>query len=262
VLKEDTSLDIIDGRHLVVEARLKPGSANYFMPNSCVMNEDKNIFLITGPNMSGKSTFLRQNALIIILAQIGCFVPAKSATIGLVDAIYSRVGASDDLFKGQSTFMVEMLELSTILHKATHRSFLILDEIGRGTSTYDGLSIAWSSLEYLHNIIKAKVLFATHYHELTQLEKHLKRLECYCIKVDEGNDNIIFLYEIIKGYVNKSYGIEVAKLAGIPKNLIHRAYEILSQLEKSNNTLESSKILELDFNRDIDTIKNKKYEEY
>ncbi len=265
VLTTNTELEIIDGRHLVVENRLKKsksGSINYFMPNSCVMNEEKNIFLITGPNMSGKSTFLRQNALIIILAQMGCFVPAKSARIGLVDAIYSRVGASDDLFKGQSTFMVEMLELSAILHKSTYKSFLILDEIGRGTSTYDGLSIAWSTLEYLHNVIKAKVLFATHYHELTQLENKLKKLECYCIKVDECNDNIVFLYEIIKGYVKKSYGIEVAKLAGIPSNLINRAYEILSQLEQSNNNLESSKILELDFKEDTDYINNKKYKDY
>lgn len=236
ILHDGMDLEIIEGRHLVIQNRLKESQdgLSYFIPNNCIMKEDKNIFLITGPNMSGKSTYLRQNAIIILLAQMGSFVPAKFAKIGIVDAIFSRVGASDDLFKGQSTFMVEMMELSAILNQATERSFLILDEIGRGTSTYDGLSIAWSTLEYLHNIVKSKVLFATHYHELVELENELKRLECHMVKIEEKDNKIIFLYEIKKGYVNKSYGIEVGKLAGLPVDVVKRAYEVLSSLESKN----------------------------
>ena len=233
-------LDIQLGRHVVVESHLK--TYNYknndtvnFVANDCYMNTDKNLFLITGPNMSGKSTYLRQNALIIIMAQVGCFVPAKSARIGVVDAIYSRVGASDDIAKGQSTFMVEMLELATILKKATNRSFIILDEVGRGTSTYDGLSIAWATLEYLHNVMQTRTIFATHYHELVNLEDKLKRVICYYVKIAEHNNKLIFLHSLAQGYVNKSYGIDVAKLAGVPAPVIARAQEILHALESSEN---------------------------
>lgn len=221
---------VTKGRHLVVEASLKTNSRETFVPNDCFMTGGKSIHLITGPNMSGKSTFLRQQALIIIMAQVGCFVPAEHAHIGVVDAIFSRVGASDDLFKGQSTFMVEMLELSTILNYATEHSFLILDEIGRGTSTYDGLSIAWSSLEYLNNQLKSRTLFATHYHELVAL-KELDAVDFYYVDVKEHKDGIIFMHTLKQGVVNKSYGIEVAKIAGLPNLVIKRAKEILGVLE-------------------------------
>lgn len=184
IVDNSSSFIIENGRHLVVEKSIKKKENAFFVPNSCNMI-DKNIFLITGPNMSGKSTYLRQNALLIIMAQSGCFVPATSAHIGVCDAIFSRVGASDDLFKGQSTFMVEMLELATILNYATEKSFIILDEIGRGTSTYDGLSIAWSTLEYINNKLQARTLFATHYHELIELQSKLKLLECYYVQVSE-----------------------------------------------------------------------------
>jgi DNA mismatch repair protein MutS len=239
IVDDSKTFNIKEGRHCVVEDRLKKSQINQynkvnnFIPNNCNMDEG-NIFLITGPNMSGKSTFLRQNALLIVLAQIGCFVPAKFAHIGVCDAIYSRVGASDDLFKGQSTFMVEMLELSVILNCATEKSFLILDEIGRGTSTYDGLSIAWATLEYINNKIKSRTLFATHYHELVDLEKQLQNVICYCVNVAEDGANIVFLYEIIKGFISKSYGVEVAKLAGLPREIIKKSYEILNKLENKN----------------------------
>lgn len=223
---------IENGRHLVVEKSIKKKENSFFVPNSCNM-VDKNIFLITGPNMAGKSTYLRQNALLIIMAQSGCFVPAQSAHIGVCDAIFSRVGASDDLFKGQSTFMVEMLELATILNYATDKSFIILDEIGRGTSTYDGLSIAWSTLEYINNKLKARTLFATHYHELIELEKKIDLLECYYVQVLEEQGRISFMHSVIKGAVSKSYGIEVAKIAGLPNNVIKNAQSILTKLEKT-----------------------------
>ncbi|XWO14114.1 DNA mismatch repair protein MutS [Candidatus Hepatincola sp. Pdp] len=229
-LDNDTAFSITKGRHLVVEESLKVNSRESFVPNNCYMLGGKIIHLIMGPNMSGKSTFLRQQALIIIMAQVGCFVPAEHAHIGIVDAIFSRVGASDDLFKGQSTFMVEMLELSTILNYATERSFLILDEIGRGTSTYDGLSIAWSSLEYLNSQLKSRTLFATHYHELVAL-KDLDAIDFYYVDVKEYKDGIIFMHTLKQGVVGKSYGIEVAKLAGLPNFVIQRAKEILSVLE-------------------------------
>ena len=185
--------------------------------------------------MGGKSTFLRQNALINIMAQMGSFVPAKKAKIGISDRIFSRVGSGDDLSKGQSTFMVEMLETASILNLATAKSFVILDEIGRGTSTWDGLSLAWSVIENIHNKIKCRTLFATHYHELTKLNKTLNKLSLYFLDAKEFNDEIVFLYKLIPGSANKSYGLQVAKLAGVPSNVIERAKNILINLEEDNN---------------------------
>lgn len=237
----DGAIDIVDGRHPVVEHMSKE---ELFVPNSTTINlEDSRFYIITGPNMAGKSTYLRQVALITLMAQIGCFVPASQASISIVDRIFTRVGASDDLSQGQSTFMVEMNELSNILHNATKNSLIILDEIGRGTSTYDGLSIAWSVVEYLsqNNHISAKTLFATHYHELTELEGKFDGVKNYCISVKQSGDDIIFLRKIIRGGASRSYGIEVAKLAGIPEQVIRRAKEILSQLEEHdiNNNITS-----------------------
>jgi DNA mismatch repair protein MutS len=208
-----------------------------FVPNDAVLDHEENKFLIiTGPNMAGKSTYLRQVALIVLMAQIGCFIPAESAKIGLVDRIFTRVGASDDLSQGQSTFMVEMSELANILHNATDRSLIILDEIGRGTSTYDGLSIAWAVVEYLSNSdsISAKSMFATHYHELTELEGKFKGVKNYFITAREMNDDIVFLRKIKRGESNQSYGIQVAKLAGVPDEVIDRSNEILKNLEKND----------------------------
>ena len=222
-------LFIKNGRHPVVEDTL-PLVSDY-TPNDCQL-DDGNIWLITGPNMAGKSTFLRQNAIIIILAQTGLFVPAEKAEIGLVDKIFSRVGASDNLSKGQSTFMVEMMETASILNKATEKSFIIFDEVGRGTSTYDGLAIAWAILEYLLEKLKAKVLFATHYHELTSLNKKSIQIKNYKMEIKEWNNEIIFLYKIVQGEANKSYGLEVAKLAGLPDDLILKANEILNSFEQ------------------------------
>lgn len=231
---EGNEIKIINGRHPVVE-RVSDGES--FVPNDTTLDGDNNRFyIITGPNMAGKSTYLRQVALIVLLAQIGCFVPADEACIGVVDRIFTRVGASDDLFQGQSTFMVEMSELSNILHNATEKSLIILDEIGRGTSTYDGLSIAWSVVEYLSDkrTLGAKSLFATHYHELTELEGKIDGVKNYCISVEEKGDNIVFLRKIIRGGAEQSYGIQVAKLAGVPKDVINRAKEILFQLEQND----------------------------
>ena len=191
------------------------------------------MLIITGPNMAGKSTFIRQVALIVLMAQIGSFVPAARAEIGLVDRIFTRVGASDDLSRGQSTFMVEMNETANILNNATARSLVILDEIGRGTSTFDGLSIAWSVAEFLHDKVKARTLFATHYHELTELELTRGGVKNFNIAVREWNDQIIFLRKIVAGGADKSYGIQVARLAGLPPEVITRAKEILSNLEQS-----------------------------
>ncbi len=226
-------LCIIEGRHPVVESML---SQQEFVPNSVELNcSDSRMLIITGPNMAGKSTFIRQVAIITLMAQIGCFVPAKSAKIGVVDRVFTRVGASDDLALGHSTFMVEMSEVSNILKNATSKSLIILDEIGRGTSTFDGLSIAWSVVEYVNDveIIGAKSLFATHYHELTQLESLLEGVKNYCIKVQESEEGVIFLRKIIPGSADQSYGIEVAKLAGLPERVVKRAREILSKLESN-----------------------------
>lgn len=204
-----------------------------FISNDTYLNNfESRISIITGPNMAGKSTYMRQTALIVLMAQIGSFVPAASANIGICDRIFTRVGASDDLASGQSTFMVEMSEVANILRNATKNSLLILDEIGRGTSTYDGLSIAWAVVEYISNseLLGAKTLFATHYHELTELEGKLSSVNNYCIAVKEDGDDIVFLRKIVKGGADRSYGIQVAKLAGVPDIVINRANEICNQL--------------------------------
>lgn len=231
-------LEIVNGRHPVVE---KLRTSERFVPNDAIMDQDEIIRIITGPNMSGKSTFLRQVALIVLMAQMGSFIPAESARIGLVDRIFTRIGAQDEIHAGQSTFMVEMIEAANILHNATSRSLLILDEIGRGTSTYDGVSIAWAMIEYIHSHpnLKAYTLFATHYHELTELAEMLPGVRNYNVAVSESDGNVIFLHKIIPGGADRSYGIHVAQLAGLPKPVIQRADEILQQLEKtSGSTLE------------------------
>ncbi|MFA6736202.1 MAG: DNA mismatch repair protein MutS, partial [Saccharofermentanales bacterium] len=231
-ISDGFELDIRNGRHPVVEKTLKNGE---FVPNSVSMDKSENRFiLITGPNMGGKSTYMRQNALLVILAQIGSFVPAESMRAGIVDKVFTRVGASDDLASGRSTFMVEMSEVAGILQNATPRSLLILDEIGRGTSTYDGLAIAWAVTEYLSdiNIIGCRTMFATHYHELTELESSLEGVVNFHVQVAEADKEIVFLHTIAKGGSDDSYGIEVAKLAGVQSNVIRRAREILAILEK------------------------------
>jgi DNA mismatch repair protein MutS len=231
-LTDDDVLSIHDGRHPVVELML-PGER--FVPNDTVFSEAERIHVVTGPNMSGKSTILRQVALIVLLAQIGSFVPAREATIGLMDRIFTRIGAQDEIHAGQSTFMVEMVEMANILHHATRRSLIILDEIGRGTSTYDGLSIAWAVVEHLHNHpnLRAKTLFATHYHELTELAALLPCVANYNVAVAEEGDHVVFLHHIIPGGADRSYGIHVAQLAGLPRPVIQRAEEILAELESS-----------------------------
>ena len=234
-LNEKGLIDIKDGRHPVVERMIQN---EMFVANDTYLdNGSKRVSIITGPNMAGKSTYMRQSALIVLMAQIGSFVPAKSAKIGIVDRIFTRVGASDDLASGQSTFMVEMSEVANILRNATSNSLLILDEIGRGTSTFDGLSIAWAVVEHISNprLLGAKTLFATHYHELTELEGKLNSVNNYCIAVKEKGDDIVFLRKIVKGGADKSYGIQVAKLAGVPDNVIERAKEIVEEL--SNNDI-------------------------
>jgi DNA mismatch repair protein MutS len=231
----DGSLTFIvkDGRHPVVEDALAKAGEARFMANDCTLGNDHTaIWLLTGPNMAGKSTFLRQNALIVVLAQMGSFVPASFAHIGVVDRLFSRVGAADDLARGRSTFMVEMVETAAILNQATERSLVILDEIGRGTATYDGLSIAWATLEHLHDVNKPRALFATHYHELTSLAERLQRLRCMTMAVKEWNGEVIFLHQVKEGAANRSYGIEAAKRAGLPASVIARAQEVLSKLEQ------------------------------
>ncbi len=232
-LSAENGLDIRDGRHPVVERGL---SGARFVPNDSTYEGGEIVRIITGPNMSGKSTFLRQVALIVLMAQIGSYVPASSAHIGLVDRIFTRIGAQDEIHAGQSTFMVEMIEAANILHHATPRSLLILDEIGRGTSTYDGLSIAWAVVEYIHNHprLRARTLFATHYHELTQLSDLLPGVRNYNVAVSEAEGQVVFLHKIIPGGADRSYGIHVAQLAGLPRPVILRASEILNQLEASS----------------------------
>jgi len=229
-------LEIREGRHPVVE-RLLPGQTR-FVPNDAALEDGERVRLITGPNMSGKSTYLRQVALIVLMAQMGSFVPAKSARIGLVDRIFTRIGAQDEIHAGQSTFMVEMVETANILHHATPRSLLILDEIGRGTSTYDGLSIAWAVIEYIHNHpkLRARTLFATHYHELVQLATHLPGVRNYNVAVTEADGTVVFLHKIIPGGADRSYGIHVGHLAGLPRPVLQRAQEILAELEASSGT--------------------------
>lgn len=224
--------DVEDGRHPVVEASLAREHGGAFVGNDCRLGGDySNIWLITGPNMAGKSTFLRQNAIIAVMAQIGSFVPAKRARIGVVNKLFSRVGASDDLARGRSTFMVEMVETASILNRADERSLVILDEIGRGTATFDGLSIAWAVVEHLHEVNRCRVLFATHYHELTSLVGKLHKMSLHCMKIKEFNDEVIFLHEVIDGAADRSYGIHVAKLAGLPPVVLKRAEQVLSSLE-------------------------------
>jgi DNA mismatch repair protein MutS len=221
------------GRHPVVEAALASDHANPFVPNECDLSPDKKrIWLVTGPNMAGKSTFLRQNALIAVLAQMGAFVPAESAHIGIVDKLFSRVGAADDLARGRSTFMVEMVETAAILNQATERSLVILDEIGRGTATFDGLAIAWAAVEHMHEKNRSRALFATHYHEMTALAERLTSLACVTMTVKEWKDTIVFLHEVAPGAADRSYGIHVAKLAGLPAAVIGRAEEVLRALEE------------------------------
>ncbi len=236
ILNDKGVIDIKDGRHPVVEKMI---DHDMFVANDTYLNNNNHcISVITGPNMAGKSTYMRQSALIVLMAQLGSFVPAKSASIGIVDRIFTRVGASDDLASGQSTFMVEMNEVANILRNATSKSLLVLDEIGRGTSTFDGLSIAWAVIEHISNkkILGAKTLFATHYHELTELEGKMNNVNNYCIAVKEKGDDIVFLRKIIKGGADRSYGIQVAKLAGVPDMVIDRAKEIAEQLSDNDIT--------------------------
>ena len=225
------AFEVRGGRHPVVEA-LNPGDSG-FVPNDCVLEDAQRLWLITGPNMAGKSTFLRQNALIALMAQAGSFVPADAAHIGVADRLFSRVGAADDLARGRSTFMVEMVETATILNQATDRSLVILDEIGRGTATFDGLSIAWATVEHLHEISRARALFATHYHELTGLEATLGSLSCHKMRIKEWNGDVVFLHTVVAGAADRSYGIHVAKLAGLPPSVVARAEEVLKLLEQS-----------------------------
>jgi DNA mismatch repair protein MutS len=231
ILSEGITLDIKDGRHPVVE---RASMLERFVPNNSQFDNQERIQIITGPNMSGKSTYLRQVALIVLMAQIGSFIPAKEGRIGLTDRIFTRIGAHDELHAGRSTFMVEMVEAAEILNHATNRSLLILDEIGRGTSTYDGLSIAWAIVEYLHNHprLKPRTLFATHYHELTGLAEMLPMVANYNVDVAEEGEDVIFLHQIVPGGADRSYGIHVAQLAGLPRDVINRANEILKDLEK------------------------------
>ena len=233
-INEDGIIRITGGRHPVVE-RMIPN--DLFVANDTLLDNDSNrISIITGPNMAGKSTYMRQSALIVLMAQLGSFVPAESADIGIVDRIFTRVGASDDLASGQSTFMVEMTEVANILRNATRNSLLILDEIGRGTSTFDGLSIAWAVVEHISDVrrLGAKTLFATHYHELTELEGKLPSVNNYCIAVREQGDDIVFLRRIVRGGADKSYGIQVARLAGVPESVLNRAKEIVEKLVETD----------------------------
>ena len=250
--KMDDSLafDIKGGRHPVVEQALAKEKGGPFIENDCVLEEGEadgqrgRLWVLTGPNMAGKSTFLRQNALIAVMAQAGCFVPAQKAHMGLVDRLFSRVGASDDLARGRSTFMVEMVETAGILNQAGERSLVILDEIGRGTATFDGLSIAWATIEHLHEVNKSRALFATHYHELTALTAKLERAANVTIEVKEWKDEIIFLHKVDYGVADRSYGIQVARLAGLPDSVISRASEVLTLLEQAEDRKKPTELVE------------------
>ncbi len=244
VIDDSLSFDIRKGRHPVVEQALKKAQDGAsFVGNDCLLAPEQRLWLLTGPNMAGKSTFLRQNALIVLLAQMGSYVPAQSAHIGVVDRLFSRVGAADDLARGRSTFMVEMVETAAILNQSGERALVILDEIGRGTATYDGLSIAWATVEHLHDVNRCRALFATHYHELTQLADKLPALRCATMRIREWNKDIIFLHEVAPGVADRSYGIHVAQMAGLPPAVVARAEDVLRRLEskavrtKSNATL-------------------------
>ena len=230
-VEESLTFSVTGGRHPVVEASLRSLSGAPFVANDCALGGDDRVWLVTGPNMAGKSTFLRQNALVALLAQAGAFVPAERAVIGIVDRLFSRVGAADDLARGRSTFMVEMVETAAILNQAGPRAFVILDEIGRGTATYDGLSIAWACVEHLHEVNGCRALFATHYHELTSLAAKLPALSCHAMRVKEWENEVVFLHEVVAGAADRSYGIHVARLAGLPKTALARAEAVLELLE-------------------------------
>jgi len=230
---DSRTFQIVGGRHPVVEDAQQKANDPAFVANDCDLGDDGQVWLVSGPNMAGKSTFLRQNALIVILAQMGSYVPATSAHLGIVDRLFSRVGAADDLARGRSTFMVEMVETAAILNRANDRSLVILDEIGRGTATFDGLSIAWAAIEHLHDVNLCRSLFATHYHELTVLAHKLPRLSTHAMRIKEWKGDIVFLHEVVAGAADRSYGIAVAKLAGLPPPVIRRANEILKALEAS-----------------------------
>ena len=234
-IEDGLIFEITQGRHPVVEAALEAGDSA-FVPNDCDLGGEKRLWLVTGPNMAGKSTFLRQNALIVVMAQIGAYVPADSATIGVVDRLFSRVGAADDLARGRSTFMVEMVETAAILNQAGPRALVILDEIGRGTATFDGLSIAWAAVEHLHDVNQCRALFATHYHELTGLNARLDALSPHTMRIKEWEGDVVFLHEVAPGTADRSYGIHVAKLAGLPPVVIARAEEVLATLEQSEQS--------------------------
>jgi len=233
---EGMSLSVTGGRHPVVEKLIPPGE---YVKNNVEFTAEKKLIILTGPNMSGKSTYMKQIALILIMAHMGCYVPADAARIPVTDKIFTRIGASDDLLSGQSTFMLEMSEVANIVNSATESSFILLDEIGRGTSTFDGISIATAITEYIHEKINAKTIFATHYHELTQLEEKLRRAANYRIEVREAGTEILFLREIVKGGADKSYGIEVARMAGLPREILLRSREILHKLEDRKELIES-----------------------
>jgi DNA mismatch repair protein MutS len=229
-----SDVEIIEGRHPVIEQQEISGGGERFVPNDLYLNSTTHaVLVLTGPNMGGKSTYLRQAALTVILAQMGSFVPARSARLGVVDRVFTRIGASDNLARGRSTFMVEMTETAAILHTATPRSLILLDEVGRGTSTYDGLAIAWAAIEFIHARTRAKTLFATHYFELTQLAEQLSGVKNYHVSVKETGGGIAFLRRVEPGAADRSYGIEVAKLAGLPHEVIERAREVLAEHESA-----------------------------
>jgi DNA mismatch repair protein MutS len=237
-LEESGDLEIVEGRHPVIEEQEEAAGGERFVPNDLYLNTTTHtILVLTGPNMGGKSTYLRQAALIVILAQMGSLVPARSARLGLVDRVFTRIGASDNLARGRSTFMVEMTETAAILHTATPKSLVLLDEVGRGTSTYDGLAIAWAAIEYLHARTRAKTLFATHYFELTELADQLSGVKNYHVSVKETGGGVVFLRKVEPGAADRSYGIEVAKLAGLPNEVIDRAREVLTEHESAEQKL-------------------------
>ena len=226
-LTEEKVLKIEGGRHPVLELLVDD-----FISNDCDLCDSSRISILTGPNMAGKSTYLRQNALIILMAQIGSFVPANQALIGITDRLFSRIGASDDLAKGRSTFMVEMIETASILNQATDKSFVILDEVGRGTSTYDGISIAWAVVDHIYKINRCRTIFATHYMELTSIKNDIPEMKCQTLKVHESKGKVVFCHSIIDGIADKAYGVYVAKLAGLPKSVVSKANSLLNKLEK------------------------------
>ena len=235
-VNESLDIDIVEGRHPVIEKQLPPGES-YIANNVTLGNESQQIMMITGPNMAGKSALLRQTALIVLMAQIGCFVPADAAKIGIVDKIFTRVGASDNISLGESTFMVEMNEAASILNNLSERSLVLFDELGRGTSTYDGISIAWSIVEYIHENPRfhAKTLFATHYHELNEMAKTFKRIANFNVSVREIDGKVVFLRKLVEGGSEHSFGIHVAKLAGLPPAIVSRANDVLHHLESANS---------------------------